>query len=946
MHGKLPDFGKKMENSPKKQQNIQNPVSKTAPSPVKRQPPTNKDKLGKSIIQVGERKEPTKNIFDVPRKPSIGQRVKQKLKVGEKKKPVKNIFGASKKPTIGQRVKQKLKAGAGKIKNRISNSFIGKGYRAVVKVVKIVAKIVKGVVKAIVKTVVAAWKATKFVAKTFYKAAKSTGNLVKAAGKGAINLGRKFVKFVKKVGVKGLVVAALAINPSKLVVKFGWRAIKFVGKSIWRGIKKLAFKALPFFGSLFGLMGKFVNKIGYWIGILAHGIVDKTYRFIVKPIASMLVSIFNFVSMVVLSPIQFIKWLIPAVIDRIMDILSNISQMVKSVLKSTWSVFKRILKNPITIAIIVGGLFFILWKWLGPKLSGGISNIKKTIVPMIKSFVSTALRFVTGLWNIIVVVGKTLFTWIEKITHPEGFLAKFIVGVVGTFMAIKRKIKDLMKAAGKNSIDILCMFLSGDLIGMLLSVLAGYAGKFMQWFRKISFMQFITGLVNSILAIGKLIFSLSTLVMRTLMGAVWQLVRGNFKGVVDAITKPWKDVWQQIKDVFSFKAFRELKTDETFLQENPTEKNAEHAKDTNIAVRNLKMKGAGKAEENLAHFNKLQSQLGGAQYGDLLSRIQKMNELYQENSRQVESYDEFISKTWDIGKGGEDIAQQLLKQMLESPDISQKLLSVFFYYNPQTGETQMLWPSAYISGFLDNIRKMMSQPDRKDSEAFKTIIQAFEQLNVERSHIINNQGKVIADFSDKLANYDKQKDKDGKQEGEIKDIIKTFNTGDLFSAATSKESFEQMVKGEARTKRIESVTGAEFGTNSLFPVMPAKKASDGKVVVKDSDFVMPKKAKEPPSRDTMGNVVLPPGSNPKPEVDVVDDKSMGDLWREHQAKRNNYLNKGHTDAQAHAVGLDDMTLDQFKQNYKKMHPKSPEQLEKEETNRNKRAAALRNAKMI
>ena len=40
------------------------------------------------------------------------------------------------------------------------------------------------------------------------------------------------------------------------------------------------------------------------------------------------------------------------------------------------------------------------------------------------------------------------------------------------------------------------------------------------------------------------------------------------------------------------------------------------------------------------------------------------------------------------------------------------------------------------------------------------------------------------------------------------------------------------------------------------------------------------------------------------------------------------------------------TLDEFKQQYKKMHPQSPEQLEKEAENRNKRAAAMRNAKMI
>ena len=286
-----------------------------------------------------------------------------------------------------------------------------------------------------------------------------------------------------------------------------------------------------------------------------------------------------------------------------------------------------------------------------------------------------------------------------------------------------------------------------------------------------------------------------------------------------------------------------------------------------------------------------------------------MNDLYQVNSKQVESYDEFLTKTWDIGQAGDDVAQQLLRQMLESPEISQKLLSVFFYYNPQTGETQMLRPSAYIGQFLDNIRQMMSDPNRDDSKAFRTLIEAFDQLNKERSHIINNQGQVIADFADKLANYDKEKDVEGKQENEIKDIIKTFNKGDLFSAATAKSSFQQMADGSAKTSRVKSVTGSTLGTNTLLKPKNVPRTEEGKVAMHDKDFVMPKKAKLPPSRDTIGNVVLPPGSNPVPEVDVVEDKSIGDLWREHQAKRNDFLNKGHTDAQAHAVGLDDMTLD-------------------------------------
>lgn len=259
----------------------------------------------------------------------------------------------------------------------------------------------------------------------------------------------------------------------------------------------------------------------------------------------------------------------------------------------------------------------------------------------------------------------------------------------------------------------------------------------------------------------------------------------------------------------------------------------------------------------------------------------------------------------------------------------------------------MLRPAPYISQFLDNIRAMMADPNREDSKAFKTIIEAFDQLNKERSHIINNQGQVIADFSDRIAKFD-QKNKDVTKNGfgEISDYIKAFNKGDLFSKATAQSSFKQMAQGRAKTKEVESVTGSKLGTNKLLQVKPLATTSEGSVAVKDRDFVMPKKAKEPPSRDTIGNVVLPPGSNPEPIKDEVDDRSIGDLWREHQAKRNRYLNQGHTDAQAHAVGLDDMTLDQFKQNYKKMHPKSPEQLEKEQDNRNKRLAALRNAKMI
>lgn len=253
--------------------------------------------------KVGEKRAQT----TYPRRKSSGKLGKSILphSFGKKEKTNKGMIFKRrklKKPGIFQKVKKKIGGGARKLKKKISSSFIGKTYRGVVKTVKFVVNVIRGVAKAVAKTIVAAWKATKFVAKTFYKAAKFTGKVVKAVGKAAISGVKKLANLVKK-GPKAVVMAVLSINPGKMITKMGWKAVKFVGKSIWKGIKTLAFKALSFFGRLFGIMGKFVNKIGHWIGILSHGIVDKTYKFIVKPIASMLVSIFNFVSSVVMSPI-------------------------------------------------------------------------------------------------------------------------------------------------------------------------------------------------------------------------------------------------------------------------------------------------------------------------------------------------------------------------------------------------------------------------------------------------------------------------------------------------------------------------------------------------------------------------------------------------------------------------------------------------------------------
>ena len=205
-----------------------------------------------------------------------------------------------------------------------------------------------------------------------------------------------------------------------------------------------------------------------------------------------------------------------------------------------------------------------------------------------------------------------------------------------------------------------------------------------------------------------------------------------------------------MKDVFSGRAFRSPNTDNETMKENPIEANAGQANETKIAVRSLGMKGK---EDSLEHWNKYQSMYTKNVAGDLGKKITTMNDLYQRNAQQVEAYNEFLESIWTMGSTGPNAAQQILKLLLEDADNSQRLLSAFFYYNPQTGQTMMLRPSAYIEQFLDNIRKMMSDPDRDDFEAFKKIFHAFDQLNQERSHIINNQGKVIADLAEKIGKY-------------------------------------------------------------------------------------------------------------------------------------------------------------------------------------------------
>lgn len=124
------------------------------------------------------------------------------------------------------------------------------------------------------------------------------------------------------------ITSILNFNPAafiaKVTLKIGWNLLKFVGKKLWSGIKKVTLGLAGIFGGLLVVGKKFINKVGYYVGKIGGWIKDKAYRFLVKPLCSILVTVFGFTMAVVKSPINFMKWLIPAVFDRIRNCLSAI----------------------------------------------------------------------------------------------------------------------------------------------------------------------------------------------------------------------------------------------------------------------------------------------------------------------------------------------------------------------------------------------------------------------------------------------------------------------------------------------------------------------------------------------------------------------------------------------------------------------------------------------
>ena len=102
----------------------------------------------------------------------------------------------------------------------------------------------------------------------------------------------------------------------------------------------------------------------------------------------------------------------------------------------------------------------------------------------------------------------------------------------------------------------------------------------------------------------------------------------------------------------------------------------------------------------------------------------------------------------------------------------------------------MLRPAAFIGQFLDNIRLLVASNERNGYEApLREVIDAFDQLNKERGHIVNQQGKIITQFADEISRASQNPD-DTKMMDDLRKKVVEFNKGNLFKDIKHTLAFE------------------------------------------------------------------------------------------------------------------------------------------------------------
>ena len=496
---------------------------------------------------------------------------------------------------------------------------------------------------------------------------------------------------------------------------------------------------------------------------------DKKYKFLIKPIAAILTTAFGFALGIVHSFAKFMGWAMQAIFDRVNDALNAIKDATYEVLKSTWGIFRRIMSNPLTIILLIAGIFAFFSDEIVDWVTAGVNWILDNIIPCVKEWALWIFDHAGQIWEWIKKISVWLFNFIADITSPDGWISKFINSVVDLFKKIAGYIKYIHKVTGKDAIDLLCLYLAGDTIGMLWVMLKTFAVWIWDWFKKTKFMRIVFGIINCLANIGEIIAGLWDALKEAISNAwgklvAWMAGKGSFKDILSSFGEPFERWWNNVKRIFNDGYYDEVERGvRPQEQEDPNESLREAATKTKMNVRSLKVTGK-RAEKVLAAIE----EKAGVGAGTAMKKINRINEIFQENVDQALQYDEFIAEMWKLGSLSPNHAYNVINIIMESPELSQRLLSVFYLKDPFSGQIWRTVPTDRLSGFIENVRKIYEgnlPPDQK----LREILMAFEQMNKERGDfLLNEQKQEIDNLVEDLKNA---------KPSEVEQFMGLLNTG-------------------------------------------------------------------------------------------------------------------------------------------------------------------------
>lgn len=246
--------------------------------------------------------------------------------------------------------------------------------------------------------------------------------------------------------------------------------------------------------------------------------------------------------------------------------------------------------NPITITLIIGGLFYFFGPKLFSWLKKGISALIFKVVPAIKSFVGKAIEFLTPVWECLKTVGGWLFSILDWLTDPENWIVRTVWWIVDKLLLLRKWIKNLCRAAGKSAVDTLIMFLTGDWIGIAIAAISTLCMKFWNFLKERGIVKVMIKLVKAIIGINKMILELPIRLIESVTGALGAIIKCQWGDIPEKFSKPWKEWWQNVVGIFQWD--EEPKDSIEILKHNPVEKNEEIANETGNALRLMKLRGA------------------------------------------------------------------------------------------------------------------------------------------------------------------------------------------------------------------------------------------------------------------------------------------------------------------------------------------------------------------